>query len=174
MAVHPDKIYSRNIERAGSITYELNRVHSKSVVNHLEQIAMHLMIDSQSLSVALRVASAFHEDCGQILISNVKERSKQIGDFTLLITNMGMSNFARVKHRTQLSLDKCISGTGKSVIFSHIMKIFHLKRSFDQIRRTRENVESADLWTSNGNYRHAILNEVKCVIIMWMSVRFIV
>lgn len=98
MSMHLDKIYSRNIEHAGSIKYDLGRVHSKSVVNIIDNIAVHLMIDSQSLSVALRVVSAFHEDCGQVLMSNVVDRSKQIEDFTLLVTNMGMSHCLIMKH----------------------------------------------------------------------------
>lgn len=58
------------------------------------------------------------------------------------------------------------------MIFSHIMKIFHLKRGFDQIRRSRENVDAKHLWTTSGNYRHAILNEVKYMWMIRMSAKF--
>jgi hypothetical protein len=47
------------------------------------------MIDVQALSVCLRVCAAFHEDEGKVLVANVPQRAKSIGDFTLLITTMG-------------------------------------------------------------------------------------
>ena len=47
------------------------------------------MIDSQSLSVALRATSAFHEDSAEVHLANSPARAKNIGEFTLLITNMG-------------------------------------------------------------------------------------
>jgi hypothetical protein len=89
MSSQADQLFARNIDHAGSIKYNLNKVHSASVVSNLEKISIQLMIDSQSLSVALRATAAFHEDSAKVLLSNVAERSKDIGEFTLLVTNMG-------------------------------------------------------------------------------------
>ncbi|CAF3468495.1 unnamed protein product [Rotaria socialis] len=85
-----DTLYARNIECAGRLSYDLERVHGVSVANTSELIADNLMIDAQALSVCLRVCAAFHEDEGKVLVANVPQRAKSIGDFTLLITNMGM------------------------------------------------------------------------------------
>ena len=89
MLVQVDQLYARNIAHAGSMKYDLSRVHSPSVVSSLEKIGSRLMIDIQSLSVAMRATSAFHEDAAQILMANIPERAKSIGEFTLLVTNMG-------------------------------------------------------------------------------------
>lgn len=90
MFVQADYLYGRNIQHAGSIKYDLHKVHSASVASNIEKISDQLMVDSQSVSVALRTTSAFHEDTAKVLISNVQERAKDIGEFTLLVTNMGM------------------------------------------------------------------------------------
>jgi hypothetical protein len=107
-------------------------MHSASFSASLENIAAKLMIDSQSLSVAFRTLSAFHEDLGTVLVANVPERSKNIGEITLLVANMGK----RLLY--QMSILSLFSGTVKSVIFSSIMKVYYLKRNYDQIHASSD------------------------------------
>ncbi len=90
MMTNIDNIFARNMEFAGSIKYDLEKVHGASIASTLELISDNLMIDAQALSVCSRVCSAFHEDSGKVILANVPQRSKSIGDFTLLITSMGM------------------------------------------------------------------------------------
>ena len=75
---------------AGGIHYDLNKVHGELVAQTLNTISDNLMIDAQALSVSLRACAAFHEDEGKVLLANVPQRAKSIGEFTLLITSMGM------------------------------------------------------------------------------------
>lgn len=84
-----DSLYARNIEFAGGLSYDLKRVHGVSVASTLETISDNLMIDAEALSVCLRVCAAFHEDEAKVLMANVPQRAKSIGDFTLLVTSMG-------------------------------------------------------------------------------------
>lgn len=88
--LNADNLYARNIQFAGELSYNLRRVHGVSVADTLEKISDNLMIDAQALSVCLRVCAAFHEDEGKVLLANVPQRAKSIGDFILLITIMGM------------------------------------------------------------------------------------
>ena len=88
-----DTLFAQNIEFAGTLTYDLEKVHGTAVAATLEQISDNLMIDAQALSVCLRTCAAFHEDEGKVLLANVPQRGKSIGEFTLLITTMGMLIF---------------------------------------------------------------------------------
>ena len=67
-----DSLFARNLEYAGGISYDLERVHGVSVASTLNKISGNLMIDAQSLSVCLRVCAAFHEDEGKVLLANGK------------------------------------------------------------------------------------------------------
>lgn len=87
--LNADGLFARNIEFAGSLSYDLVRVHGVSVADTLEKISDNLMIDAQALSVCLRACAAFHEDERKVLLANVPQRAKSIGEFTLLITTMG-------------------------------------------------------------------------------------
>lgn len=88
--LNADSLYAHNIEFDGGLSYDLQKVHGASVADTLEKISDNLMIDAQSLSVCLRVCAAFHEGEGKVLLANVPQHAKSIGDFTLLITTMGM------------------------------------------------------------------------------------
>lgn len=90
MSSRADRLFARNSMFAGSIKYDLGKVHSGAVTSTIEKICVQLMIDSQMLSVALRSVAAFHEDSATVLMSNSSQRAKTIGDFTLLVTNMGI------------------------------------------------------------------------------------
>ncbi|CAF1335191.1 unnamed protein product [Rotaria sordida] len=126
------------MDHAGSLHYNLEKVHGDSVVQTLNMISNNLMIDVQSLSVCLRACAAFHEDEGKVLLANVPQRAKSIGEFTLLITTMG---------------------TGKSLIFSKIMEMQHLKREYD-LKREKGGVGGVGASKNSSGYRHAVLNEI--------------
>jgi hypothetical protein len=128
-------------------------MHSASFSASLENIAAKLRIDSQSLSVAFRTLSVFHEDWRTVLMANVPERSKNIGEFTLLVANMGK----RLLY--QMYISSLFSGTGKSAIFSSIMKVYYLKRNYDQIHASSDSHVKNTNFSQNGQYRHAILSE---------------
>lgn len=88
-----DRLFSRNMSFAGGIVYDLKKVHGESIAQTLNAISDHLMIDAQALSVCLRACAAFYEDEGKVLLANIPQRAKSIGEFTLLITSMGMLTF---------------------------------------------------------------------------------
>lgn len=88
-----DSLFARNMQFAGSLSYDLEKVHGSALAATLEQISDNLMIDAEALSVCLRACAAFHEDEGKVLLANVPQRGKSIGEFTLLITTMGMLTF---------------------------------------------------------------------------------
>ena len=73
--LNPDALFARNMTFAGSVKYDLERVHGFAV--------------AESLSVCLRTTAAFYEDDGKVLLVNVPERAKSINEFTLLITSIG-------------------------------------------------------------------------------------
>jgi hypothetical protein len=84
-----EQLYKRNLGWAYLIKYDLDRTHSRAVVNMLTGTADHLLVDAQTLSIALRTVAAHHEDRGVVLIANAPQRSKFIIEFTLLISNVG-------------------------------------------------------------------------------------
>jgi hypothetical protein len=94
----PDNIFARNMNFAGGLQYDLERVHGTGVADTLQKISDNLMIDAQSLSVCLRATAAFHEDEAKVLLANVPQRAKSINEFTLLITTMGMLILCSFKH----------------------------------------------------------------------------
>jgi len=87
--LNPDALFARNMTFAGSVKYDLERVHGFAVADTLHKISDNLMIDAESLSVCLRTTAAFYEDDGKVLLVNVPERAKSINEFTLLITSIG-------------------------------------------------------------------------------------
>ena len=61
--LNPDALFARNMTFAGSVKYDLKRVHGFAV--------------AESLSVCLRTTAAVYEDDGKVLLANVPERAKQ-------------------------------------------------------------------------------------------------
>ncbi|CAF1501338.1 unnamed protein product [Rotaria sordida] len=90
MLTPTDQLFLRNMEHAGSFHYNLEKVHGDSVAQTLNTISNDLMIDAQSLSVCLCACASFHEDEDKVLLANVPQIAKSIGEFTLLITTIGM------------------------------------------------------------------------------------
>lgn len=87
-----EQIFKRNLEWAYLVKYDLDRIHSRAVVDMLKNTADELLLDAQTLSIALRTAAAYHEDRGSVLIANAPQRSKFIVEFNLVITNVGMDH----------------------------------------------------------------------------------
>ena len=57
-------------------------------------------------------------------------------------------------------------GTGKSLIFSKIMEMQQLKREYD-LRREKIHAGQIDTLKNGTVYRHAILNEVNMLLILF-------
>ncbi|CAF2819967.1 unnamed protein product [Rotaria sp. Silwood2] len=67
MLLSTDQLFSRNMEFADALRYNLEKVHGEVVAKTLNILSDNLMINAQSLSVCRRECAAFHEDEGKVL-----------------------------------------------------------------------------------------------------------
>lgn len=86
----PDDLFRRNFQFARSVNYDLHKVHSDDVCEMIRTNAQSLLLDEQMLSLTLRSTASFHLDKARIWIDNDAARERQIVDYTLIITSIGI------------------------------------------------------------------------------------
>ena len=117
-------ILKRNLNWANGIRYELNQVHSPQLVDMLNTVADHSLLDAQILSVDLRSKAAYHEDRGCIYICQFWSVQRRI------TVTCGYIFYSRIGHiETHQQYHRCYKQVAVFLIdYSQIEKESEIQR----------------------------------------------